>query len=393
MRRHGFLVALVGVALVGFVLVGPGSPASAQTEDIAAMEARIRDLFDKKAWTRPPGDNVVDACKDLIRLDPTNATCTDLLQKIISIYLSGGKRRLASGDYNGAAGNFQVVLGLDSSNETARKGLAEAKEGAKRGSFRVEPNQSPEFYLEKANELFDAGNYERARLYYQAILKQLPDDPFARVREQECARKLGLAAGAPDDPDEKIAYYREVAAELEKAKEWEPAASYYRQILEVHPDDPEARSGLNRAEAGLMGAGTIEVMMTGDPFWWSDKAKSASEAKENLTITVELLVDGQVIATETDSVIEQLALGDVSRNDLAVGSSLLGRFKNPGSNTVALRIRAGEKTFMGQFAATTSADKTLRLQAMGSSSLKFSGALGLFKRMTGDFTIALSPLP
>jgi tetratricopeptide (TPR) repeat protein len=372
-------------------------PALAQPADVASLEAKAKELFAKKAHVHPPGENVVDVCKEIIKVDPTNATATDLLTKVTSILVNTGDGKLRKRDFKGALGSYDQALSLDSGNAKARAGRDKARQGLEKEKFEVEGGKAPEYYMAKGNELFDQGDYVRARKYYLAILRTIPDDPFAKTRERDCAVKLGIevpaaAPATPQDPAAKLSYYREAAAQLEKSGDWAAALSYYKQIVAAAPDDAQAKAGLERAEDQVGGFGRLRLASAGATFWWSAKVKTPDEAKAALGITVKVLADGKEVGTFTDAIIEDLKLGDVSRNELAFPLDFSVRVPNPGSNVVAVQIHVGgekPRSFGGQATLSLQPGQVLAATVEGTSSLKLGS--GFSKKMTGEFSIAIKP--
>lgn len=368
-------------------------PAAAQS-DIPSLEAKAKELYQKKAYTSPAGENVVDVCKQLILADPTNATAADLLNKVIGVLVTGGEKKLAKRDYSGAIGSFAEALALDPQNKKALAGRDKARTAQEKEKFEVEAGQPVEYYLTKGNELFEQKDYVRARKYYLAILKQIPDDPFAQRREKECNEMLAgapsAAAGAPSTPEARIAYYREVAAQLEKSGQYDASLSYYRQILEQVPDDVAALEGAARSDDFVKKAGRIYLTPSGAPFFWQAKVKTAAEAQEELTITVSVVVDGKETASFQDTTIEQLNVGDVCKNELHLPPSFSARVPSPGQNQVSVQISAGSKkprTFGGQITLPFTVGGAVKATLEGTSTLQFGGAFG--KKMDGDYKIAI----
>ncbi|MFN7973259.1 MAG: hypothetical protein U0166_13090 [Acidobacteriota bacterium] len=386
MHRSSIIPALVVLALA----------ASASAQDVPALEAKAKELFKAKAYMRPAGENVVDVCKEIIKVDPTNATAADLLSKVEDVLVGGGEGKLKKRDYKGALANFEQALTLDSGNARAKAGRDKARDGLSRDKFEVEPGMSPEAYMAKGNDLFSQEDYVRARKYYLAILKTIPDDPFALKREKECADKLGIGSttgsSTPTDPAAKIAYYREVAAQLEKSGEWEAALSYRKQVLAAMPDDPASIAAMQRAEDNAGGYARVKISMAGDPFFWSAKADTPEEAKAELAITVKVIVDGKESATYRDDEIETLAPGDVCKNQLKLPEGFSARVANPASNVIAFQILVGTdkpRNFAGQGTVSTQKGVATEVTIVGSSTLKFGG--GFSKKMGGAYTIAVKP--
>lgn len=371
-------------------------PALAQS-DIASLEAKAKELFQKKAYTSPAGENVVDVCKELIMQDPTNGTAADLLNKVIGIMVASGEQKLKSRDHSGAVASFNQALALDPQNKKALAGRDRARSGQEKEKFEVEPGQTVEYYLSKGNELFDKQDYVRARKYYLAILKQIPDDPFAQERERECNARLASGSNpgaAPSKPADKVAYYREVAGQLEKKGQYDAALSYWKQIVAQAPDDAEARRGVLRSEDSMMKAGRLALVLGGAPFFWQDKVKDAAEAKAELTIRLAVIVDGKETASFEDTTIEQLAIGEVSRNELHLPPDFSARVPSPGQNQITVQITAGArkpKTFSGQAAMAFTVGAVTKATAEGTSTLEYGGIFG--KKMGGDYQIALKPAP
>lgn len=367
----------------------------AQEPTIGELEAHAEELLKARAYSSPSGENVVDVCKAIIQRDPTNARAAELLTKVTDIYVRGGERRLDNGDFKGALANFNQALMLDSGNRKAKSGRDRAKDGLERSRFQVEPNQTVEYYLAKGNELFDGGDFARASKYYEAILKKIPDDPFAKLRAQACAKELGVATAATPaspDPEVRLSYYREAAAQLEKSGQWEPALSYYKQIVAAEPDDAEAAAGLLRAEDHVMGYGRLLVTLASDPFRWSAKVKTPNDAQQDLAIRVTVSVDGKEAASLTDTIIEKLALGDVSTNELVLPPGFSVRVPKPGNNQIVVQIIAGTKkprVFGGQATLPVPVGTPLAVAVTGTSTLSYGGTF--VKKTDGDYKITLEP--
>ncbi len=382
--------------IVAFTLAALLAPIAMAQEDLAALEQRAKDYYKKRAYTRPAGENVIDVCKQIIGQDPTNATAIDLLTKVTGFLIRLGNRKLESRDYRNATGLFRKALSLDSENRKARQGLAAARAGLAKQSFKVERGKSAEYYMARGNELFDQGDYILARKYYQEILRLMPGDPLASRREAECAEHLGVKPKTQKGPmaseEERLKYWRQAAGQMIATGDYDGAVGYLRRILALRPGDQQAKKSMEKAEDSKMGAGRIALSLTGDPFVWKAKTRKVSDTKDRLAITVSFLVDGKEAGSFTDAEVESLKLGDLSANELHLPADFSVRVKKPGDNKVTVRIEAGSrkpKMFEGHVQILLKAGDRVGLVGTGSSSLEYGGTF--IKKMNGDYTLELAP--
>lgn len=113
-----------------------------------------------------------------------------------------GERFFQTGDYTEALANFQAALALMPEDETLEAKIRECQD------LLLEAEQqkaAEDLYqltaLDRADSLFEAGNFSAAREAYQALLQNSPEDSYVSERLAEIdARRAAPAVAQPEKP-------------------------------------------------------------------------------------------------------------------------------------------------------------------------------------------------
>ena len=145
---------------------------------------------------------------------------------------------------NGYTPNEQTITMVSDESEDIRVVLQRIRE--------IEEGRSADFYLSKGVVLFDTGDNRLARLYFEKAMKLMPGDAFTRemlVRANEAMARESQDAQIPAELQEKLRQvhaWRIAARRYMNQEDYGRAEEYVRNILDVIPDDGEARAWWNK---------------------------------------------------------------------------------------------------------------------------------------------------
>ena len=136
--------------------------------------------------------------------------------------LSEAEKLAARGEYERARRVYEEVLERFPGNQQAIDGLAELQF---RNTLNSVPNaRSPEERFRHMEALYQQGQFQDVVMQGELLLGQFPNIP-------SILKLLGAANASLDN--------------------WEGAASRFRQVTELQPDDAEAQSNLGMAQSQL----------------------------------------------------------------------------------------------------------------------------------------------
>ena len=124
----------------------------------------------------------------------------------------------------------------------------------------IEEGLSADFYLRKGIVLFDAGELRLALLYFEQTLRLLPDDAFSRdmllrTKEALISQTAERTQGTERYNDAEVSSWRMAARRFMNQEAFGNASEYVEKILEVLPEDPEARLWWIRLTSPVIEAG------------------------------------------------------------------------------------------------------------------------------------------
>jgi len=183
------------------------------------------------------------------------------------------------GDYFGALGEWQKVLGFDPENPEALRWVDQI--AAKIQSVQEDAIKDKELlalineHMDLGVEFLTKGHYERAISEWNKVLEFDPANPTAK---EYLAKTQTLLA-------EEISTRVAEATRLESEKKYGDALSKWREVLQLDPEHSQARSGVERVTVKIEEAHRINLGF--EYFTSGDFDRAASEFKAALALNPE----------------------------------------------------------------------------------------------------------
>lgn len=225
-----------------------------QTEELDRLE--LQRLKDHGNWLK----QTIPTYRDIARVDPRNSDAQRKLQRIINEAESvadqlalHGNRAMANNDLQNAATLLELAAELSSapaiqeslkklnqrlSKEQEQARLERQKKLEQQRAAERRRQQAIETQLKKFEAAFKDGQYNSARDHLTALSRSGLDNKRYRTLQQRLSSAIDKAASEQFDAGIN-AYSR---------GQYDKAADHWRRVLELKPDNKQAREHLERAE-------------------------------------------------------------------------------------------------------------------------------------------------
>ena len=209
---------------------------------IAALSAKAESYYEAGHY-----QEAVDSWDLIMVWDPENAEAAARLEnarerlneELVAEHNARAEAFFAEGKYSEAAREYSLAQEIDPTDAVAVAGLARAEEEL----AREEARQREEIarLLEQARVAYSRGEYATAVAKWRTVLEMEPDNVEAKANLGDAqARLAGMAEEAKVN-----------ARRYEAAGDWGAALASWNRVLRWTPDDEEAAAGKERAAAAL----------------------------------------------------------------------------------------------------------------------------------------------
>ncbi|RLB13569.1 MAG: hypothetical protein DRG82_15440 [Deltaproteobacteria bacterium] len=235
------------------------------------MEENARNYFAAFQYTEPDSANCWAECRKILARNPNNRLALELKKQMIRNYFQWAEREKNDGNFAYAMIYYTRILVIDPESEQAYENLwalldlidveSEIPLGV------IEKNRPPDYYYAIAEQYYRQGQFEKSKKYFDYLLKNyVQEDLVAREGIEKNDRMLKLmaelrrkraevarlAAQREQQKQEseqarrkklaQVRYYRTVAEDLFRKKDYTGALVYYYRILDIIPDDSLAQA-------------------------------------------------------------------------------------------------------------------------------------------------------
>ncbi|MEA1996737.1 MAG: SUMF1/EgtB/PvdO family nonheme iron enzyme [Gemmatimonadota bacterium] len=251
------------------------------------MEENARNYFAAYRYTEPDSANCLAECRRILAHDPGNRLALELKKQMVRNYFQWAERAKNNGDFTYSLIYYSRIVRIDPEENSAYENLWEiidlidAESQIPIGT--IPRGRPPDYYYAMAGEYYRNGQYEKSIKYYNFLLdiflhedaaatqgigkndRMLELIEKARIERADRTRQVALVEQRRQEEErkkrnriERIRYYRSVAEDLFRKKDYPGALVYYLKLLDIVPDDSTAlahRHFISMADIILIPAG------------------------------------------------------------------------------------------------------------------------------------------
>ncbi len=119
-----------------------------KTESVLSRKLELADRLFKRKKFLPPGENLSNLCKQLLKKYPGNTKIKDYVSKMIAYYKAKGDKYIKRKKWKSALREFEKVLLIDQSNDYANRMISFIKKKLKRESPLVKHKKNEDNVIE-----------------------------------------------------------------------------------------------------------------------------------------------------------------------------------------------------------------------------------------------------
>lgn len=168
-------------------------------------------------------------------------------QSKIEELLAFAQTKLGAENFDGAIEDFDAILALDESNQTAIEGKANALKEKEELENLAERQEKFDQLVSEADAFFDAEDYASAKTKYEEANNVIENNDHVVKRITESEEKLNALASA-EEKQEKINGILAEAKSFEDATSWNDALVKYEEVLNIDAENSAAQEGKIRVE-------------------------------------------------------------------------------------------------------------------------------------------------